>query len=55
MDPATLWRWAKSGRVQPELHTAGGQARWDVDKLRRQLVDLQEAPPAQDASAPGDG
>jgi 8-oxo-dGTP pyrophosphatase MutT (NUDIX family) len=52
VDPATLWRWAKSGRVHPELRTAGGQLRWDVDKLRHQLVGLQEAPPVHDASAP---
>lgn len=52
VDPATLWRWAQAGRVHPELRTAGGQARWDVDKLRRQLDDLQEAPTVHDATTP---
>jgi 8-oxo-dGTP pyrophosphatase MutT (NUDIX family) len=47
-----LWRWAKAGRVHPELYTAGGQARWDVEKLRRQLDGLQEAPHVQDATTP---
>lgn len=52
VDPATLWRWAKSGYVRPELYTAGRQARWDIAKLRRQLDGLQEAQPVQDATTP---
>ncbi|ANY10622.1 hypothetical protein [Pseudonocardia sp. HH130630-07] len=42
VDPATLWRWEKDGRVQAELRTAGGQLRWDVDRLRAQLRALSE-------------
>lgn len=36
--PDTLQRWAKAGKVQPAFITAGGQYRWDVDDLRRQLA-----------------
>lgn len=51
VDPATLWRWAKAGRVHPEMRTAGGQLRWDTDRLRHQLEAGQEAP-APDPDAP---
>ena len=34
---STLARWAQEGLVQPELYTPGGQARWDINKLREQL------------------
>lgn len=37
VDPSTLARWARQGIVQPVNRTAGGQARWDLDELRRQL------------------
>ncbi len=37
IDPATLWRWEKRGLVTPETHTIGGQARWQLDKLRGQV------------------
>lgn len=33
----TLRRWWKEGRCTPEWVTQGGQARWDVKKLKRQL------------------
>jgi predicted site-specific integrase-resolvase len=42
--PTTLARWHREGRVRPVLVTAGGQARWDLDDLRRQLDALR--PPA---------
>lgn len=35
--PSTLWRWQKQGRISPAWTTPGGQARWDLDKLRQQL------------------
>lgn len=35
---ATLQRWAKAGKVTPAFVTAGGQYRWDIDDLRRQLA-----------------
>lgn len=38
--PVTLWRWWKAGRVHPAWITAGGQTRWDVTDLRRQLARL---------------
>jgi DNA-binding transcriptional MerR regulator len=37
VDPSTLSRWAAAGYVKPKLRTAGGQARWDLDDLRRQV------------------
>jgi 8-oxo-dGTP pyrophosphatase MutT (NUDIX family) len=52
VDPATLWRWAKVGRVTPELRTAGGQLRWDVAQLRQQLTNSQEEQPLTEAAAP---
>jgi DNA-binding transcriptional MerR regulator len=33
----TLVRWWQQGLVEPELVTPGGQARWDVGKLKQQL------------------
>lgn len=44
MDRATLWRWQTDGKVHPDLITAGGQARWNVERLQRQLDSLREAP-----------
>lgn len=35
--PSTLWRWEKQGDVKPAWRTPGGQARWDLNDLRRQL------------------
>lgn len=34
---STLQAWAAQGIVTPAWRTPGGQARWDVDDLRRQL------------------
>ena len=34
---STLQRWAAAGQVTPAWRTPGGQARWDLDDLRRQL------------------
>jgi DNA-binding transcriptional MerR regulator len=39
---ATLARWWADGLVTPELVTAGGHARWDVEKLKGQLRDRQQ-------------
>jgi 8-oxo-dGTP pyrophosphatase MutT (NUDIX family) len=52
VDPATLWRWAKSGRVTAEIRTAGGQLRWDVERLRQQLQTDQEEQPLSEPAAP---
>jgi hypothetical protein len=34
---STLQRWTSEGVVTPAWRTPGGQARWDLDDLRRQL------------------
>lgn len=34
---STLQSWAAKGRVTPKWRTPGGQARWDLADLRRQL------------------
>lgn len=39
----TLVRWWRQGVVTPELTTPGGQARWDVARLKRQLGELRQA------------
>lgn len=38
----TLVRWWQQGLVSPDLTTPGGQARWDVAKLKRQLRERHE-------------
>lgn len=47
---STLQAWAAKGLVKPAWRTPGGQARWDIDDLERQL-DMPPLPPAQ-ADAP---
>lgn len=37
IDPSTLARWARAGIVKPATRTAGGQARWDLTDLKRQV------------------
>ena len=39
---ATLVRWWQAGLVKPEVVTAGGHGRWDLDQLRRDLRDLRQ-------------
>lgn len=34
---ATLWRWWRGGSIAPAFTTPGGQARWNLADLRRQL------------------
>lgn len=36
--PATLWRYYREGLVSPARVTVGGQTRWDIDDLRRQIA-----------------
>jgi excisionase family DNA binding protein len=38
----TLQRWAADGLVTPDLVTPGGHQRWDVERLREQLREIQE-------------
>jgi DNA-binding transcriptional MerR regulator len=42
---ATLARWWKDRLVSPAVVTAGGQARWDMDDLKRQLEALRQRDP----------
>jgi len=51
IDPATLWRWAKAGLVQPTYRTPGGHFRWSIDDLRDQLSP-EEEPPLTEPLAP---
>ena len=37
----SLSRWAQDGRVEPDLVTPGGHMRWDVERLRAQIVALR--------------
>jgi DNA-binding transcriptional MerR regulator len=37
----TLRHWAAEGLVEPDLVTAGGHNRWDVERLRAQLRELR--------------
>lgn len=37
IDRSTLHGWWKAGRCKPDWVTPGGHARWDVEKLKRQL------------------
>lgn len=50
IDPATLRRWARAGIVRPATRTAGGQDRFDLDDLKRQIDEHLDAggdkPPA---------
>jgi DNA-binding transcriptional MerR regulator len=39
---STLQGWWAAGTVTPELVTAGGHARWDVEDLREQLRRLAQ-------------
>lgn len=39
---ATLARWWANGEVKPALITAGGHARWDVEDLKRQLIEWRK-------------
>lgn len=42
VDVRTLQRWATAGVVTPDVTTAGGHMRWDVDRLREQLNALSD-------------
>ncbi|MGH3436347.1 MAG: MerR family transcriptional regulator [Sciscionella sp.] len=38
----TLVRWWQDSLVTPQLVTAGGHARWNLEDLRRQLRDMRQ-------------
>ncbi|MBN9739497.1 NUDIX domain-containing protein [Pseudonocardia sp. P1] len=47
---ATLRRWSRSGVVTPAFRTSGGQDRWNLDDLARQLRSQQGGPEDHRAS-----
>ena len=38
----TIQRYRQTGLLEPDLVSAGGRARWDVDKVRSELRSLAE-------------
>ncbi len=38
----SLQRWVADGQLEPDFLTPGGHARWDVERLRRELVELSK-------------
>jgi 8-oxo-dGTP diphosphatase len=50
VDPETLRRWVRDGKVTPTVRTAGGQFRWNIDDLREQLRSQPAVPPADKPS-----
>lgn len=48
---ASLQRWARDGQVKPAMTTPGGQYRWRMSDLRRQLGMSPEGP-GDDATPP---
>lgn len=36
----SLARWAQKGLVKPSIRTPGGHPMWDVEELRKQLLDM---------------
>jgi 8-oxo-dGTP pyrophosphatase MutT (NUDIX family) len=49
----TLQRWVHAGLITPTSKTMGGHLRWDLDDLRRQIKNAQEATPVSEpASTP---
>jgi predicted site-specific integrase-resolvase len=51
----TLWRWRRAGVVRPATITHGGQARWNLEELRRQLAAAKDgaAAPEPTTAEPG--
>jgi 8-oxo-dGTP diphosphatase len=48
----TLNAWVRDGKVIPHSKTIGGHMRWDLEQLRRQIRDAQEATPVSDPTKP---
>jgi excisionase family DNA binding protein len=40
----TLNAWVRDGKVAPHSRTVGGHMRWNLEQLRRQIREAQEAP-----------
>lgn len=43
VDRSTVYRWMRAGVITPESKTYGGQARFDLEKVKRQLAESTEA------------
>jgi 8-oxo-dGTP pyrophosphatase MutT (NUDIX family) len=52
VDASTLWRWQRAGYVTPAYVTRGGHARWNIEQLRHQLANAQEAPLTEAPTTP---
>jgi DNA-binding transcriptional MerR regulator len=37
----TIQRWWQDGIIEPDAVTAGGHGRWDVDRIRQELLRRQ--------------
>lgn len=37
----SIQRYRRDGLITPEIVSPGGHARWDIEKVRQQLLDLQ--------------
>src|SRR5688500_2374816 len=48
----TLNAWVRDGKVTPHSRTVGNHMRWDLEQLRRQIRDAQEATPVSDPTKP---
>jgi hypothetical protein len=40
MHVRSLQRWVRDHDIEPHALTAGGHARWDVERLRRELIEV---------------
>jgi len=36
----SLQRWVRANDIEPHAMTAGGHARWDVERLRLELIEV---------------
>lgn len=36
----SLQRWVRDNDIEPHAMTAGGHARWDVERLRLELIEV---------------
>lgn len=39
MHVRTLQRWVRDGQIEPHAMTLGGHARWQVERLREELIE----------------
>lgn len=55
LSPRTISRYAREGLITPELVTAGGQYRFNLEKVRAELRQLAERRRAERDQPPGAG